>query len=246
MPSCWRGRAWAVPPERTIAMPKDSRALTRAARARMAAAGETYTQARAALLAPPRMDRDTPADNLVAALMFADIMAVGRRAAIAAPEGLAGAAAAVQAALTPLWPRVVPEAARDVLTTCAQIAVGRGVTELPGAAGNITAATVLELTAEWAAAGSPDPGARFTPPVAYASSAAFDRAEDAETLAAVALLMAVAHPAGPARELDDDDWPASCPECGSDDPQGTYGCQCWDPSACSECGGNSGTCGCWD
>ncbi len=227
-------------------MPKDSRALTRAARARMAAAGETYTQARAGLLTPPRMDRDTPPDGLVAALMFGELMAAGRRAAIAASEDLAEAAAAVQSALTPLWPRVVPEAARDVLTTCAQIAVSRGVTELPATVDNVTAAAVLELTAEWAAAGSPGPGARFTPPVAYASSAAFDRDEDAGTLAAVALLLAVAHPAAPARELDDDDWPASCPECGGDDPQGTYGCACWDPSACSECGDNSGICGCWD
>ncbi len=226
-------------------MPKDSRALTRAARARMAATGETYTQARAGLLTPPRMDRDTPADTLVAAVMFGELMAAGRRAAIAAPDDLAEAAAAVQAALTPLWSRVVPEAARDVLTTCAQIAVSRGVTELPASAGSITAATVLELTAEWVAAGSPGPGARFTPPVAYASSAAFDRDEDAETLAAVALLLAVAHPAAPA-DLDDDYWPATCPECGGDDPQGTYGCACWDPSACSECGSNSGTCGCWD
>ena len=227
-------------------MPKDSRALTRAARSRMAATGETYTQARAGLLAPPRMDRDTPPDGLVAALMFGELMAAGRRAAIAAPDDLAEAAAAVQAALTPLWPRVVPEVARDVLTTCAQIAVSRGVTGLPASAGSITAATVLELTAGWVAAGNPGPGARFTPPVAYASSVAFDRDEDAGTLAAVALLLAVAHPAAPARELAGDDWPASCPECGGDDPQGTYGCQCWDPSACSECGSNSGTCGCWD
>jgi hypothetical protein len=213
----------------------------------MQATGETYTQARAGLLTPPQMDRDTPADTLVAALMFAEIMAAGRRAAIAASEDLAEAAAAVQAALTPLWPRVVPEAARDVLVTCAQIAVSRGVTELPATAGNVTAAAVLELTAEWAAAGSTDPGARFTPPVAYASSAAFDRDEDAETFAAAALLLAVAHPAAPARELDDEGGrPWTCPECGSDDPQGTYGCDCWDPSACSECGDNSGTCGCWD
>jgi hypothetical protein len=211
----------------------------------MTATGETYTRARAGLLTPPRMDRDTPPDGLVAALMFGELMAAGRRAAIAAPGDLAEAAAAVQAALTPLWPRVVPEAARDVLITCAQIAVGRGVTELPPAVSNITAATMLELTAGWVAAGSPDPAARFTPPAAYASSAAFDRSEDAETFAAVALLMAVAHPAAPARELDDEDGrPWTCPECGGDDPQGTYGCDCWDPSACSECGDNSGTCGC--
>src|SRR5215471_1375668 len=57
-----------------------------------------------------------------------------------------------------------------------------------------------------------DPGARFTPPVAYARSAAFDRDEDAKTFAAVALLLAVAHPAAPVRELDDDEaWPPTCP-----------------------------------
>ena len=245
MPSCWRAGRGPSRRKETIAMPKDSRALTRAARSRMAVTGETYTQARAGLLAPPRMDRDTPPDGLVAALMFGELMAAGRRAAIAASDDLAEAAAAVQAALTPLWSRVVPEAARDVLITCAQIAVSRGVTELPASAGNITAATVLELTAEWVAAGSPGPGARFTPPVAYASSAAFDRDEDAETLAAVCLLLAVAHPAVPG-DLGDGPWWPDCPECGADSGQGTYGCSCWDPSACSECGDNSGTCGCWD
>jgi hypothetical protein len=89
---------------------------------------------------------------------------------------------------------------------------------------------MLQLTAEWVAAGSPDPGARFTPPVAYASSAAFDRGEDADTLAAVALLLAVAHPAGPGPELDDGDaWPPVCPECGGDDPQGTLRVQLLGP-----------------
>ena len=169
-------------------------------------------------------------------------MAAGRRAAIAASDDLAGAAAAVQAALTPMWPQVVPEAARDVLMTCAQLAVSRGVTELSPAVSNITAATMLELTAGWAAAGSPGPGARFTPLAAYASSAAFDRSEDAETFAAVALLMALAHPPAP---VHDDYWPAACPECGGDDPQGTYGCQCWNPAACSECGDPNGACDCW-
>jgi hypothetical protein len=89
----------------------------------------------------------------------------------------------------------------------------------------------------------PRPGAQFTPPAAYASSAAFDRSEDAETFTAVALLMALAHPPAPVH--DDDYWPATCPECGGDDPQGTYAGQCWDPSACSECGDNTGTCGGW-
>lgn len=225
-------------------MPKDSRARTRAVRARMAETGQTYTQAAATLPGPPQMNRNQPASEAVSTLIFAETMTVGRRAAIAASEDLAEAATAVQAALTPMWPQVVPEAARDVLMTCAQLAVSRGVTELPPTVSNITAATMLELTAGWVAAGSPGPGARFTPPAAYASSAAFDRFEDAETFAAVALLMAVAHPPAP---VHDDDWrPATCPECGGDDPQGTYGCECWDPSACSECGDNSGLCGCWD
>jgi hypothetical protein len=243
MTSPLAGRAWRARPKAAI-MPKDSRARTRAVRARMEETGQSYTQAAVSLAAPAQMNRDLPPSAAAVTLIFAEIMAVGRRAAIAASDDLAEAAAAVQAALTPMWPQVVPEAARDVLMTCAQIAVSRGVTDLVPAVSNITAATMLELTAGWVAAGSPGPGARFTPPAAYASSAAFDRSEDAETFAAVALLMALAHPAVPVH--GDDYWPGTCPECGGDDPQGTYGCQCWDPSACSECGGNSGTCGCWD
>jgi hypothetical protein len=239
------GRAWRARRKAAI-MPKDSRARTRDVRARMAETGQTYTQAAASLAAPPQMNRGLPPSEAVIPLIFAEVMAVGGRAAIAAPDDLAEAAAAVQAALTPMWPHVVPEAARDVLMTCAQIAVSRGVTELPSAVSNVTAATMLELTAGWLAVGSPAPGARFAPPAAFASSAAFDRSEDAATLAAVALLMAVAHPAMP--DLDDYDSgrPWTCPECGGDDPQGTYGCECWDPTACSECGANSGSCGCWD
>jgi len=241
------GPSVARPPGKQPIMPKDSRARTRAVRARMAETGQTYTQAAAGLAAPPRMNRDLPPSAAVATLIFAEIMAAGRRAAIAASDDLAEAAAAVEAALTPMWPQVVPEAARDVLMTCAQIAVSRGVTELPPAVSSIPAAAMLELTAGWVAAGSPDPGARFTPPAAYASSAAFDRSEDAETFTAVALLIAVAHPPEPVHDDEDDWWPATCPECGGDDPRGTYGCQCWNPSACSECGsGDSGTCGCWD
>ena len=163
---------------------------------------------------------------------------------------MAAAAAAVQTAITPLWPQVMPEAARDVLVTCAELAVTRGITALPASTDDITAGAMLELTAEWAASGGPGPAAGFAPHVAYASSAAFDRDEDAATLAAVALLMAVAHPAAgvvPPEDwpADDEDWPAACPECGGDDPQGTYGCECWNPAACSECGDPDGDCDCW-
>jgi hypothetical protein len=72
--------------------------------------------------------------------------------------------------------------------------------------------------------------------VAYASSAAFDRDEDAATLAAVSLLMVLAHPAPPAGDTDDDDdsaydlSSAADWDDGDDDPRGRY---------CMECGANS-------
>jgi hypothetical protein len=160
--------------------------------------GETYTQARAGILAPPRMDRDTPPAPLVAGLMFGELMVAGKRAAMTAPTGLAAAAAVVQAAITSLWPQVVPEAARDVMVACAQLAVSRGITELPADVDDMTAASMLELTAEWAA-GRPTPAVWVAPPVAYASAAAFDRDQDAATLSAVSLLLALAHPTAPAR-----------------------------------------------
>ena len=196
------------------------------------------------------MDRDTPPDGLVAALMFGELMAAGRRAAVAAPDDLAAAVAAVHAAIAPLWPQVVPEAARDVLVACAQLAVTCGITELPAGIEDQTAAGMLELTATQPASGSPETAGGFAPHVAYASSAAFDRDEDAATLAAIALLMAVAHPAANVVSpedwpADNEDWPAACPECGGDDPKGTYGCECWNPAACSECGDPDGDCDCW-
>lgn len=81
-------------------MPKDSRARTRAVRARMAETGQTYTQAAVSLAVPAQMNRDLPPSDAAITLIFAEIMAAGRRAAIAASDDLAEAAAAVQAALT--------------------------------------------------------------------------------------------------------------------------------------------------
>lgn len=187
-------------------MPKDSRARSRATRTRMAATGENYTQA---LTAPPGMERDHQPFGPVIELMFADVMVAGKRAAMSAPPGdLAAAVTAVRKTIAPMWPRLVPEAARDVMIACAQLAVTLGVTELPAALDSITAADMLELTAEWVAAGSPAPRVKFTPPTAYASSSAFDRDEDAETFTAVCLLLAIAHPASPpatGRPVLDDD-----------------------------------------
>jgi hypothetical protein len=220
----------------------------------MAVTGETFTQALAGLAAPPQMDRDTPPDTLVATMMFAELMALGARAALFGPQDLPGAAAAVRAAITPLWPRVAPEAARDVLVASASIAYSHGVTavpdlpgELTGSSGAVTAGGMLDMTAEWAAATPTPAGTRFTPPEAYASSCAFDRDDDAAVLDSVCLLMALAHPARSAdhEDHDPDNWPEPCPECGGDDPQGTYGCGCFNPMACDECGDPNGDCECW-
>ena len=105
-------------------MPKDSRARTRAARARQAASGGTYTQALTAT-AIPAMNRDAPGSIAVAAALgFGELMAAGARAARAtAGERLPAVIAAVREAVIPLWPRTIPEAARDVLVACADLAV---------------------------------------------------------------------------------------------------------------------------
>jgi hypothetical protein len=161
----------------------------------MASTGENYTQA---LTAPPGMERDRLPSEPVITMLAVEVMIAGKRAATSAPPGdLTAAVTAVRKVIAPMWPRFVPEGARDVLITCAQIAVDLGVTELPAGLDSITAADMLELTAEWVAAGSPAPRVKFTPPTAYASSSAFDRDEDAETFTAVCLLLAIAHPASP-------------------------------------------------
>ncbi len=50
---------------------------------------------------------------------------------------------------------MVPEAARDVLVACAQLAVTRGITELPASIEDQTAAAMLELTAAWSLSEAP-------------------------------------------------------------------------------------------
>jgi hypothetical protein len=196
-----------------------------------------------------RMDRDSTG-GIVATLAFAELMATGGRAARAAGDGgLPAAVAAVRAAVVPLWPRTTPEAARDVLLACADLAVTQHqVAAVPGELGEcLIASEMLSLTAGHAADKRPAPAPRrFTPPEAYASSCAFDRDDDAAVLDAVCVLIALAHPAAdvtPPEDgwADDEDW--GCPDCGGDDPQGTYGCSCFDPSACSECGAHD--CDCW-
>jgi hypothetical protein len=157
------------------------------------------------------MNRDEiPAGGIVA-LQTGELMVAARQATAhlprlteQTPEGLRSAVAAVRHVIEQAWPSVVPETARDVMVAAARMACDAGIWQVPEAIcealpgmQTMTADAVLELTAEWVDAGEPAPGAGFTPPVAYASSAAFDRDEDEETLVSVAVLLTLAHLALP-------------------------------------------------
>lgn len=149
------------------------------------------------------MNRDDLPSGLDVALAFGELMVLGRRTVAALPPDTvpAAAVAAVRDAVGQLWPKVTPEAARDVLVSAAKLACEHGVTELPAAVVDQYGARqldgadgMLELTGEWIAAGRPAPSnGPFTPPIALASSVAFDRDEDAETLTSVAALLALSH-----------------------------------------------------
>lgn len=159
------------------------------------------------------MNRDTLPGPGSVALATGELMVTARRLtarlprlAESSPEQLAAAVAVVRAGVLELWPQVMPEAARDVMLTCAETACEAGVREVPGAVADMLpgeldgAAGMLELTAEWIAAGRPERAAGgFAPPYAFASSVAFDRDEDTETLASVSVLLTLAHLALPVR-----------------------------------------------
>jgi hypothetical protein len=148
------------------------------------------------------MNRDDVPTGAAVALATGELMVTARRtvAMLAPGTGPADAVAAVRAAVGQLWPKVSPEAARDVMTAAAELACECGVTELPADVadryvGQLNGAEgMLDFTGEWLAAGKPEPEpGRFTPSVAFASSVAFDRDEDDETLTSVAALLALAH-----------------------------------------------------
>jgi hypothetical protein len=157
------------------------------------------------------MDRDNPPVGVTVALQTAELLTLARRATMGlprlaeqTPEGLRSAVQVMEIRLAEVWPHVVPETARDVMLAAARIACDARLRQVPEAileafpnTQTMTADAVLELTAEWVDAGEPDPGAGFTPPVAYASSAAFDRDEDEETLVSLAVLLTLAHLAIP-------------------------------------------------
>jgi hypothetical protein len=153
---------------------------------------------------PASMDRDRPPTGADVALATGELMVRGRRAVAAwpdvAPNTLPALVAEVRAAVSELWPRVPPEAARDVMLAAAEMACQAGVTEVPAEVAEVYAGELdgadgtLSMMRDWLAAGRPEPtNGPFTPPLAFASSVAFDRDEDAETLTSLSVLLVLAH-----------------------------------------------------
>jgi hypothetical protein len=151
------------------------------------------------------MNRNDQPDLAAAAVAIGELLVTARRTVAAyltaqaagSVIGPAVAVEAVRAAVEPLWPRIPPEAARDVMVSMAAMACEHGVTTVPADVtarypGQLDAADgLLELTSTSApAAAGPH---HFTPAAAYASSVAFDRDEDDATLVSLAALAALAH-----------------------------------------------------
>lgn len=148
----------------------------------------------------------------VVALATGELMVAARRTVATLPAGTEprAAVAEMREALSQLWPTVPPESVRDVLIGATELASELGITEVPEDLsaelaelypGELDGADgMLDLMTEWVNAGRPiGPGA-FTPPVAFASSTAFDRDEDEETLTSLAVLLAISHLALAERE----------------------------------------------
>lgn len=148
------------------------------------------------------MNRDSTPTPAAITIATAQLLVTARWAwhKLSANYGLtmATAVAPMAAALRQLWPSTPPESARDALCISARAAVIGGITKVPMQDPDFTASTLLELTAGWLAA---NPGHEVTgapiglpgnPPLAFASSCAFDRDEDAETLRSLAVLCVLA------------------------------------------------------
>jgi len=202
---------------------------------------------------PPQLNRD-PADATSAKLTmgFGQLMAAGAKARAFPTVYPGGVGAVVREAVIPLWSQVIPGAAADVLADCAHTIISRGGHEdiLDGWGNCPVAAEMLASTATWEAGGPVRNGVRLTSPHALATALTADRAREADVLHGTWVLLALAHQRDP--EADDDlgaypdtDWDDACGECGGElRGQGTYGCSCWNPTACGECGDPFGHCGC--
>jgi hypothetical protein len=222
-------------------MQKGNRALTVAARRRQRETGETYMQALAAVR-PRRLNRN-PADatTAVTTMGFAQLMAAGAKARAFPTVYPGGAGAAVREAVTPLWSQVTPAAVADVLCACIDMIASQGRSaDILDGWGNCPVAAAMMRTATWTADGR------------YAAARTWiDTEREEDVLAGTWILLALAHQrsdedlAAEAEGGADDDWDDTCGECGGDlQGKGTYGCSCWNPMACGECGEPDGDCDC--
>jgi len=142
------------------------------------------------------MKRDpapTPAEVVIAT---AEILTAARKATSPGADPVA-AVAAIREALAPLWPRTPPEAVRDAMVTAAEMAYHRGARGLPDGLADQTADWLMEMVCECRATGLGD---RMAAPVAFVSSVAFDREEDAETFTSLAVVLAIAEASDPGRD----------------------------------------------
>jgi hypothetical protein len=223
-------------------MQKDNRSLTRAARQRQQETGETYMQAPAAVK-PPQLNRD-PADATPAmtTMGFAQLMAAGAKVRAFPTVYPGGAGAVVREAVTPLWSQVTPAAVADVLCACTGMIVSQGKSaDILDGWGSCPVAAAMLRTATWTA------DERYA-----AARTLIDTEREADVLHGTWVLLALAHQrsdedlAADAQGGEDDDWDDTCDECGGElRGQGTYGCSCWNPMACDECGDPDGRCDCW-
>lgn len=141
------------------------------------------------------MKRDPVPSPAEVAIATAEIMTAARRATAPGADPVT-AVASIRDALAPLWPNVPPEAVRDVLVVSGTAAYDHGLRGLPDGLDDQTAGWLMEMIVDCRTGrlASPGPGG-MSPPVAFASSVAFDRSEDAETFETLAVVLALAETA---------------------------------------------------
>jgi len=219
----------------------------RDAQQRQAVTGEPYSRARriasSQAAAPPQLNRD-PADATTAmtTMGFAQLMAAGAKARAFPTVYPGGSGAVVREAVTPLWSQVTPGAVADVLCACTDWIVvrqGKSADILDGWGSCPVAAAMLK-TATMTADG------RYA-----AARTLIDTEPEQDLLIGTSMLLALAHQRSDEDLLadaeggEDDDWDDTCDECGGVlQGKGTYGCGCWNPMACDECGDPNGDCDC--
>ena len=222
-------------------MQKDNRGLTVAARRRQRETGETYMQALAAVKSPRLNRNEADATSAMTSMGLAQLMAAGAKARAFPAVYPGGAGAVVREAVIALWSQVTPAAVADVLCACVEMIVSQGRSaDILDGWGSCPVAAAMLRTATWTADG------RWV-----AARTWVDTEREDGRAAGTWVLLALAHQrsdedlAADAEGGEDDNWDDACDECGGDlHGKGTYGCECWNPMACDECGDPNGDCDC--